>query len=166
MDVRPQPFDLFGAADAAGADGRLHRKRRQTAGLPHDQHVADRSALQDGGEQVAILQHRRQVFQAVHRDVDFSGGQRFFDFLDENAFIEGSLRFCHVGQGNVGAAVAGGFDHLAEDFPVGKCRCQGGFGGGGLHEGQLAAARADDDGSRGFAHLKFRVNSVFRAPTR
>ncbi len=144
MQIGPQEFHLFRPPHAAGADPRC---RRASASKPPPSRVTSTSrigrAFQHGGQREAGLQHGGQVLQAVDRDVDGPVVERLFEFLDEDALVEGAFGFGHLGERDIGAAVAGGFDDTSLETQFGKPCGQGGFGGGGLDQRQFAAARAN-----------------------
>jgi hypothetical protein len=81
-EIRPEDFELSGAAPGTGTDNRAGAQILKAAA---DHGVARVFPFGDGGDRESRRSFRGQVFQAVHREIDMAGEQRFFDFFREEA---------------------------------------------------------------------------------
>ena len=82
----------------------------------------------------------------MHGDGDFAGIECLFEFLDEHTLVKYPFNLGHFAERNIGAAVAGGLDDVAHEGQIREGAGKEGLGGGGLDEGQFAAASADHEG--------------------
>ena len=138
-EIRPQPPQLRGAAQRAGADARAGFEIGQFAA---HQGVEGKLALGDRRHGQARGQERGQVLQAVHRQVDAPIQQRLFDLLREEAFG------AHLGERHVSDLVARGADDFEARLEAESVQAAGDVAR--LPERQLRAAGTDDQG-RGHA---------------
>ena len=128
-------FELGLPPQAAGAHARSVRQIFNAAEFSRAQHVARILTLGDGSDFEFRRNLGRQVFQAVHSQIDAFFRQRFFDFLGEHAF--GS----DFGQSNIGDLVAGGVDDFDFDFHAAFAEKRGDVIG--LPERELRSAGAN-----------------------
>ena len=56
----------------------------------------------------------------MHGDIDRAVIQCLLQLFDEDAFVKSSIGLGDFGERDVGAAIAGGLDHLAFDFQLRK----------------------------------------------
>ena len=108
-------------------------------GLAHEG-VAGIGAGGDGGEGEARVERGGEVFERVDGEIDAAGGERFFDFLDEDALAVETRGRDEAG---VLHAVAGGADDF--DFDGVARGAEEGGDVVGLPEGELRAPGADAD---------------------
>ena len=105
-EVAPQRADLAGAPRAAGPDHRAAGEGGDPRPPPRDQEVVRVFAFRHAGDRQPFRLLRREVLQAVHRDVDRLREQGLLDLLHEDA-LSAQRR-----QGTVEDPVAGGVDGL------------------------------------------------------
>ena len=138
------------AADAAGGDDAAWGEGVEAAGGFGDEDVFDGGAGEDGADFESWVEEGRDVFEAVDGGVDGALAEGDFEFFGEDAFIDdGLVAFGEVGEAEVGAKVAIGFDDGAQDGEVGPRGLEGGGGEDGLGEGEFAAAGSEGQGEHG-----------------
>src|SRR4029077_4719923 len=85
VEIGADGFELCLPAQAGGTDARAFREVFNFGVMTRAEGVAWVLALGDGGDFESLGKFRGQVFQRVHRKIDASGGERFFDFLGEHS---------------------------------------------------------------------------------
>ena len=96
-------------------------------------------AFGNRAEHQSVRQHHGHVLHAVHGDVRRSGKQGLLDFLHEQALA------AHFGQRHVENDVAAGPEHEKLDFQSDVLRREAFAYVFGLPQGELTAARGNDD---------------------
>ena len=105
--VGPMHADLRGTAKGTGS----HLRSRRKLGQPASHHCIQRILPGRGGSQSEPFRKGRgKILEAVNGEIDAAFEQRVLDLFREQAFA------ADLSQGNVGDAVAGGFDDLDACF--------------------------------------------------
>ena len=135
LKIRTQGKQLSATARAGGADAREFRERVERPVRLADEGVTGVGARRDGGESEVWGELRGQILERMDGQVDASGGEGFFDLLNEDAFAVKPFGHDEAGMLH---AVAGG----ADDFYFDRVAVSAKLGGDvvGLPECELGAA--------------------------
>src|SRR5690606_27843876 len=113
LEVGPEPFELLGTADAAGADTGSAGQCAEASGFQRDEHIADRRTFQNRGKLKSRIENRRHIFKTVDGEVHIAAIERVLEFLDEDSLIDDSFDLSDLAQRNIRAAIAGRLDDPA-----------------------------------------------------
>ena len=140
MQVGTEGEDLGAAAGAGGPDSGLFGQGVERPERFADESIAGVGAGRDGGDGETGVDEGGEVLVAVDGEVDETGGEGFFDLLDEDAF---AVEAGWDDEAGLLHAVAGG----ADDLDFGGVAVGAKFCGDvvGLPECELRAAGADTD---------------------
>lgn len=141
VEVGAEAEELEFAADGGGADGRAGWELGE-GGAVGDEDVAGGSAREDGADFKIGFEDGGDVLEGVNGEVDGLVEEGEFEFFDEDAFVDDSGGGGNLGEGDVGALVAGGDDDLAGEVAAAGEGCLGHFG---LVEGEGGAAGTEGE---------------------